>query len=177
MGTLDKGVRQRGQGQSPKFLILAARILYSMSEIRKNKETKIVLLGVVCHINEYAEVEAPSYSIKAFDDSPMQVCLDEIVIQNGLPLLVKHLAMAMCLEFGCWRPSCVAVRKIIEIIRKLEKYQPTKPMKAKKENVPRVDRLCDCKGDSWVYTADTWSHFRRTYKLAIALRHQIESGG
>lgn len=57
-----------------------------------------ILFGVVADINEYAGVEAPGNPVEALNNNSTKVSLNELIIQEGLPLLVKHLTMAMGLE-------------------------------------------------------------------------------
>jgi hypothetical protein len=93
-----EGIKQRGQGQSPKFLIVASKTLREFcSRIDHTiDQQEHVLFRIVSGIGENSRIKSISGTITAGHDNSVLACVNELLIEKNLPLLVEKFPMAVC---------------------------------------------------------------------------------
>jgi hypothetical protein len=61
-----------------------------------NKRQLHVLLGIICRVGEDPGVESTCDAVAAEDDDSVLVRLQELVVQQDIPLLVEEFSVTMC---------------------------------------------------------------------------------
>ena len=114
-------MQQQGQGDCPRFLIVARRTLnFNQSyDARWYSVGWNSLFGIVCRVCHYLNKKCSLYTISALDYKSLCVTLYEFFVQKMVPHGVHELALAMNLDCRWWRLACLLLISASEVVTDL----------------------------------------------------------